>query len=169
MAEIDRQNAETEAKARKGSSRSGGAGGERRRRTEQEEDAELLQDEKSGGETTTVFRESPSFIQGDLRDYQIAGLNWLVSLHENGISGILADEMGLGLSCSLLRSYCWRKLTGYRQNCADHFGHRPVARKGELSRASSHRCSAQHPVQLDSRVQPLDAHDSSCHVPRHPR
>ncbi|KAJ5217146.1 ISWI chromatin-remodeling complex ATPase ISW2 [Penicillium chermesinum] len=96
MAEIDRQNAESEAKARKGSARSGGAGGERRRRTEQEEDAELLQDEKSGGETTTIFRESPSFIRGELRDYQIAGLNWLVSLHENGISGILADEMGLG-------------------------------------------------------------------------
>ena len=31
-----------------------------------------------------------------MRDYQIAGLNWLISLHENGISGILADEMGLG-------------------------------------------------------------------------
>lgn len=96
MAQIDRQNAESDAKARKGSSRSGGAGAERRRRTEQEEDAELLQDEKSGGQTTTVFRESPAFIQGELRDYQIAGLNWLVSLHENGISGILADEMGLG-------------------------------------------------------------------------
>ena len=31
-----------------------------------------------------------------MRDYQVAGLNWLISLHENGISGILADEMGLG-------------------------------------------------------------------------
>jgi SWI/SNF-related matrix-associated actin-dependent regulator of chromatin subfamily A member 5 len=31
-----------------------------------------------------------------MRDYQVQGLNWLVSLHENGISGILADEMGLG-------------------------------------------------------------------------
>ncbi|CAI7567863.1 unnamed protein product [Penicillium glandicola] len=96
MAEIDRQNAETEEKARKGSKRSGGAGSERRRRTEQEEDAELLQDEKQGGDSTTVFRESPAFIHGELRDYQVAGLNWLVSLHENGISGILADEMGLG-------------------------------------------------------------------------
>jgi len=55
-----------------------------------------LRDERQGGETTTVFRESPAFINGELRDYQIAGLNWLVSLHENGISGILADEMGLG-------------------------------------------------------------------------
>ncbi|KAL1852711.1 chromatin remodeling complex Adenosinetriphosphatase [Paecilomyces lecythidis] len=96
MAEIDRQNEEEEAKAKKGSSRKGGAGNERRRRTEQEEDAELLKDEKSGGQTNTVFRESPAFIQGEMRDYQIAGLNWLVSLHENGISGILADEMGLG-------------------------------------------------------------------------
>ncbi|KAF2458539.1 putative SNF2 family helicase/ATPase [Lineolata rhizophorae] len=96
MAEIDRQNAE-EAKSKKGHARKGGAGGERRRRTEQEEDAELLKDEKRGGQSETVFRESPAFIKGgEMRDYQIAGLNWLISLHENGISGILADEMGLG-------------------------------------------------------------------------
>ncbi|RMJ23435.1 complex ATPase [Aspergillus sp. HF37] len=97
LSEIDRQNADMAAKSkRKGSSRSGGAGGDRRRRTEQEEDAELLRDERQGAETGTVFRESPPFVNGDMRDYQIAGLNWLVSLHENGISGILADEMGLG-------------------------------------------------------------------------
>ncbi|KAM7198630.1 ISWI chromatin-remodeling complex ATPase ISW2 [Rhypophila sp. PSN 637] len=95
MAEIDRQNAE-EAKAKKGGARQGGATSERRRRTEAEEDAELLKDEKHGGSAETVFRESPAFIQGQMRDYQVAGLNWLISLHENGISGILADEMGLG-------------------------------------------------------------------------
>lgn len=97
MGEIDRQNAEAAEKAKKkGGGRSGGAGGDRRRRTEQEEDAELLKDERSGGQTGTVFRESPPFVKGEMRDYQVAGLNWLVSLHENGISGILADEMGLG-------------------------------------------------------------------------
>lgn len=97
MSEIDRQNEDAAAKSkRKGSSRSGGAAGERRRRTEQEEDAELLRDERHGAQTGTVFRESPPFINGEMRDYQVAGLNWLVSLHENGISGILADEMGLG-------------------------------------------------------------------------
>ncbi|KAI1988522.1 chromatin remodeling complex Adenosinetriphosphatase [Ophidiomyces ophidiicola] len=96
MSEIDRQN-EKEAAAKKSSTRKGGASGERRRRTEQEEDAELLKDEKRGGPAETVFRESPTFIQGgEMRDYQVAGLNWLISLHENGISGILADEMGLG-------------------------------------------------------------------------
>lgn len=95
MAEIDRQNEEA-AKNKKGAGRQGGATSERRRRTEAEEDAELLKDEKHGGSAETVFRESPAFINGTMRDYQVAGLNWLISLHENGISGILADEMGLG-------------------------------------------------------------------------
>ncbi|KAG5949807.1 hypothetical protein E4U53_005748 [Claviceps sorghi] len=95
MAEIDRQNTEA-ARNKKGATRQGGATVDRRRRTEAEEDAELLKDEKHGGSAETAFRESPSFIQGQMRDYQVAGLNWLISLHENGISGILADEMGLG-------------------------------------------------------------------------
>lgn len=30
---------------------------------------------------------------GTLREYQIQGLNWMISLFENGINGILADEM----------------------------------------------------------------------------
>ncbi|AEY98221.1 FAFR537Wp [Eremothecium gossypii FDAG1] len=66
------------------------------RKTEKEEDAELMQDEEQHMETTVVT-ESPSFVKaGKLRDYQIYGLNWLISLHENKLSGILADEMGLG-------------------------------------------------------------------------
>ena len=98
MATIDQQDEEEGQKAaKKGRSRAGGAGAERRRRTEQEEDAELLKDEKRGGQAQTVFRDSPSFVQnGKMRDYQVAGLNWLIGLHENGIAGILADEMGLG-------------------------------------------------------------------------
>lgn len=97
MAEIDRQNEEEAAKAKKGIARAGGAAAERRRRTEQEEDAELLKEDKRGGKAETIFWESPTFIKhGKMRDYQVAGLNWLISLHENGISGILADEMGLG-------------------------------------------------------------------------
>lgn len=37
-------------------------------------------------------------MQGEhkLRDYQLDGLNWMISLYETGINGILADEMGLG-------------------------------------------------------------------------
>ncbi|GFF78254.1 ISWI chromatin-remodeling complex ATPase ISW2 [Aspergillus udagawae] len=122
MAEIDRQNAEEDARAKKkGSSRTGGAGNDRRRRTEQEEDAELLKDEKTGAGTATVFRESPPFIQGEMRDYQVAGLNWLVSLHENGISGILADEMGLGKTLQTI------SFLGYLRHVCDITGPHLVA------------------------------------------
>ncbi|KAJ3413204.1 hypothetical protein HDV05_008338 [Chytridiales sp. JEL 0842] len=39
----------------------------------------------------------PSLVTGcTLRDYQIIGVEWLISLWEQGLNGILADEMGLG-------------------------------------------------------------------------
>jgi SWI/SNF-related matrix-associated actin-dependent regulator of chromatin subfamily A member 5 len=97
LAEIDRQDAEDVKKTKASKVRKGGAAAERRRKTEQEEDAELVREEKHGAHNETIFRESPGYIHGGtMRDYQVAGLNWLISLHENGISGILADEMGLG-------------------------------------------------------------------------
>ena len=33
---------------------------------------------------------------GELKDFQLTGLNWLAYLWSNGDNGILADEMGLG-------------------------------------------------------------------------
>lgn len=33
---------------------------------------------------------------GKLKEHQLAGVNWLISLYELGVNGILADEMGLG-------------------------------------------------------------------------
>lgn len=33
---------------------------------------------------------------GQLRPYQIEGLQWMLSLYNNNLNGILADEMGLG-------------------------------------------------------------------------
>lgn len=68
----------------------------RHRRTEEEEDAELLSESKK---ELNVFRfeKSPSYITGgEMRDYQIRGLNWMISLYETNINGVLADEMGLG-------------------------------------------------------------------------
>jgi len=35
-------------------------------------------------------------VGGQLKDYQIKGLQWLISLFNNSLNGILADEMGLG-------------------------------------------------------------------------
>ncbi|CAR30651.1 DNA translocase [Lachancea thermotolerans CBS 6340] len=67
------------------------------RKSEKEEDAELLEEEEDEGTPALILTESPSYIKsGTLRDYQIQGLNWLLSLHDNKLSGILADEMGLG-------------------------------------------------------------------------
>jgi ATP-dependent helicase STH1/SNF2 len=35
-------------------------------------------------------------VGGKLKDYQLKGLQWMVSLYNNNLNGILADEMGLG-------------------------------------------------------------------------
>ncbi len=42
------------------------------------------------------YVKEPKAFNGKLKEYQLKGLNWLVSLYEQGINGILADEMGLG-------------------------------------------------------------------------
>ncbi|KAL3380287.1 hypothetical protein AABB24_000759 [Solanum stoloniferum] len=64
--------------------------------TEEEEDEEYLKEEDGGLSGNTRLLAQPSCIQGKMRDYQLAGLNWMIRLYENGINGILADEMGLG-------------------------------------------------------------------------
>ena len=39
----------------------------------------------------------PRLVTGaTMKTYQISGMEWLISLYENGLNGILADEMGLG-------------------------------------------------------------------------
>ncbi|KAI0039556.1 hypothetical protein FA95DRAFT_1528440 [Auriscalpium vulgare] len=43
-----------------------------------------------------VVRQPSLLIGGTLKDYQIKGLQWMVSLYNNRLNGILADEMGLG-------------------------------------------------------------------------
>ncbi|CAI6334153.1 unnamed protein product [Periconia digitata] len=48
---------------------------------------------------------------GNMRSYQLEGLEWLLSLYENGINGILADEMGLGktIQTIALLAHLWEK------------------------------------------------------------
>lgn len=88
--QIDNQIAFKQPKSKRG----------KRRKTEKEEDAELLEEEEhieEDSDAQTVLTELPSYINGgQLREYQIQGLNWLISLYENRLNGILADEMGLG-------------------------------------------------------------------------
>ena len=37
-----------------------------------------------------------------MKHYQLSGLNWLITLHNEGVNGILADQMGLGKTIQAL-------------------------------------------------------------------
>ena len=47
-------------------------------------------------EKAQVSTKVPFLLRGSLREYQIIGMDWLVTLHNRKLNGILADEMGLG-------------------------------------------------------------------------
>ncbi|RDX64597.1 putative ATP-dependent DNA helicase CHR12, partial [Mucuna pruriens] len=79
-----------------------------------EEDVDLIDSDHNGGDTSDLLEgqrqynsaihsiqekvtEQPSILQGgELRPYQLEGLQWMLSLFNNNLNGILADEMGLG-------------------------------------------------------------------------
>lgn len=44
---------------------------------------------------TEIVRQPRMLVGGTLKEYQVKGLEWLVSLYNNNLNGILADEMGL--------------------------------------------------------------------------
>lgn len=43
-----------------------------------------------------IDKQPSMLVGGTLKEYQIRGLEWMVSLYNNHLNGILADEMGLG-------------------------------------------------------------------------
>ncbi|KAK5167385.1 transcriptional regulator [Saxophila tyrrhenica] len=43
-----------------------------------------------------VKEQSHNLVGGTLKEYQLKGLQWMISLYNNNLNGILADEMGLG-------------------------------------------------------------------------
>ncbi|KAK2070378.1 hypothetical protein P8C59_004876 [Phyllachora maydis] len=43
-----------------------------------------------------VTQQASILVGGTLKEYQIKGLQWMLSLYNNNLNGILADEMGLG-------------------------------------------------------------------------
>jgi SNF2 family DNA or RNA helicase len=42
------------------------------------------------------------FVKAQLRDYQVAGVNWIIDQYNAGVGGILGDEMGLGKTIQTL-------------------------------------------------------------------
>eukprot|EP00985_Skeletonema_marinoi_P027639 scaffold23018_cov205-Skeletonema_marinoi.AAC.2 len=58
---------------------------------------------KAAAATKPIFIQPKNLANGcTLKDYQLEGVRWLVSLYENGVSGILADEMGLGKTIQVI-------------------------------------------------------------------
>ena len=68
------------------------------RMSEKAEDELMMKKDDKEADSTRLTSQ-PACIPaktGQMRPYQLEGLNWLIRLYENGINGILADEMGLG-------------------------------------------------------------------------
>ena len=53
-------------------------------------------DESEEISATYLTSQPSSLAHGEMRPYQLEGLNWMIRLQEHGVNGILADEMGLG-------------------------------------------------------------------------
>lgn len=68
------------------------------------------------GAQDLIATEQPSLVSGgQMREYQLEGLEWLKTLWMNGLCGILADEMGLGKTVqaiSLIAFFKENKITG---------------------------------------------------------
>ena len=90
---------------------------------EKEEDAALIEDELEDDSSPTHasytrLLEQPASVKGEMREYQLEALNWLIRLHEQRISGILADEMGLGKTLESLSLLSYLK--AYRAYAGPH-------------------------------------------------
>ena len=82
-------------KAAKEAANKGKRGKNKSHAAEESEDAELV--EHAEDYQAVRLTVQPSCIKfGKMREYQLAGLNWMIRLFDHGINGILADEMGLG-------------------------------------------------------------------------
>ena len=58
--------------------------------------------------------QQPSIMSAELvmKDYQIAGLNWLATLFKHKLSGLLCDDMGLGKTCQVIAFLTHLRQTG---------------------------------------------------------
>ncbi|KAL6776891.1 hypothetical protein ACKKBF_B03890 [Auxenochlorella protothecoides x Auxenochlorella symbiontica] len=69
-----------------------------------------------------AIAEQPSLLRppGDarLREYQLVGLQWMVSLYNNHLNGILADEMGLGKTVQVMALIAY--LMEHKSNYGPH-------------------------------------------------
>ncbi|OII73738.1 SWI SNF2 family ATPase [Cryptosporidium ubiquitum] len=70
--------------------------------------------EKNSGPKTKI----PFLLKHNMREYQVAGLEWMVNLYKRGLNGILADEMGLGKTIQTISLLAY--LACYMENWGPH-------------------------------------------------
>jgi ATP-dependent helicase STH1/SNF2 len=64
--------------------------------------------------TEEITEQPHLLVGGQLKQYQMFGLNWMVSLYNNNLNGILADEMGLGKTIQTISLFAY--LIGNKNN-----------------------------------------------------
>ncbi|EFN73818.1 Putative DNA helicase Ino80 [Camponotus floridanus] len=75
-------------------------------RTKQFDTAAASQELRLSDTPENLEHPQPSIFKGNLKGYQLKGMNWLANLYDQGISGILADEMGLGKTVQSIAFLC---------------------------------------------------------------
>lgn len=63
--------------------------------------------ESSDSNVLDTYSQPKSLVNVTLKPHQLHGMNWLISLYENGLNGILADEMGLGKTVQTISLLCF--------------------------------------------------------------
>ncbi len=116
---------------------SGGTGRRTKgRMTEDAEDKLMLQAAENEGQAggsgargggVRLTAQPACIANGEMRAYQLEGLNWLLKLHEHKINGILADEMGLGKTLQTI------SLLGYLKQAGTAGPHLVIAPKATLT------------------------------------
>ncbi|KAK3911174.1 Lymphoid-specific helicase [Frankliniella fusca] len=72
-------------------------------RKENDGSAQVMDSTYVNEKNLRVSNRQPKLLEGAvMRDYQLDGLDWLVTLDLNGANGILADEMGLGKTIQVI-------------------------------------------------------------------
>jgi len=89
-------------------------------------------------------RQPSILVGGDLKEYQMGGLQWLVSLYNNRLNGILADEMGLGKTIQAIALISY--LMEYKNNLGPFLVIVPLSTLSNWSNEFAKWCPSAHVV-----------------------
>lgn len=103
-----------------------------------------------------VTKQPSMLIGGTLKEYQVKGLQWMVSLYNNKLNGILADEMVITPQICHYLSPTFLSL-GSGQDHSNHISHRLPDRIQASARPLPRHRSSDHHDQLAGRVRQVGA------------